>query len=381
MFNNYNNGGTLIQVNAPAQVLSYDAWYYQQTGSSSNVPYLMLFIRDLGIRVAGDYSNVTTPVVQLSRVWCELEDTYLEASGYFNAQQNFILGMCYGAGPPGQVPVWKDVYLWEAVGGITGSGVLTVLYHKSEGFRWIGGGIGLDHTVTSGNLAILNMDAMGHFAMLENIAVFTSPLVPKGSMYAFAINNGCNILSYYLKDVYPSYVNQGYVVSGNHDFEAVYGGCPSMPNIPTGYTPVGVLVEWDPSVSANEPLVPPPPLGAVKIINYSVRNQSVSVTPGTSGSYGSSAFIDLFFAIINAIIINVSGVASGETITVNLTFYYTDGTSKSLTKQFTSSTTYQLTPSDLASLAYTAPFWYLQVQASSNLSSTSASVTVQAVTQ
>jgi len=373
-------GGTWIDINAPAQVLSYNAWLDQTTGTKQYLQYPMLFIRDLGIRVAGDYSNVTTPVIQLYRVWCELEDVYLEASGYFNAQQGFILGMCYGEGPPGQAPVWKDVYLWESIGSITGSGVLSVLYHKSEGFRWIGGGNGLNHTITSGNLAMLNIDAMSHFAMLEHIPIFTSPAVPQGGMYAFMINNGCGLLSYYLKDIYLNFASQGYVKSGNHDIEAVYGGCPSMPNIPSAYSPVGVIVEWDPSIGANEPLAPPPPLGGVKIIN-SIRNQSVSVTPGTSGSYGSSAFIDLFFAVINAIIINVSGVASGETITVNLTFYYTDGTSKSLTKQFTSSTTYQLTPSDLASLAYTAPFWYLQVQASSNLSSTSASVTVQAITQ
>jgi hypothetical protein len=377
---NIKPGGTWIQINAPAQVLSYNAWLDQQTGTRQFLNYPMLYFRDLGIRVLGDYSNVTTPPFNLYRVWCNLENVYLEASGWFNAQQGFILGMCYGEGPPGVASFWNNVYLWESVWGITGSGILAVLYHKSEGFRWIGGGIGLNHTITSGNLAILNMDAMGRFAMLENIPIFISPAVPQGGMYAFAINGSCGLLSYYLKDVYLNFASQGYVVSGNHDFEAVYGGCPSMPNIPTGYSPVGVLVEWVPGVGTNEPLAPSPPLGGVKILN-SVRNQSVSVTPGTSGSYGSSAFIDLLFAVINAIIINVSGVASGETITVNLTFYYTDTSSKSLTKQFTSSTTYQLTPSDLASLAYTAPFWYLQVQAASNLSSTSASVTVQAVTQ
>jgi hypothetical protein len=272
------------------------------------------------------------------------------------------------------------VYFWESVWGINGSGILRVLLHKSEGFRWIGGGIGLNHTVTSGNLVILDLSAMDHFAMLENITIFTSGAVPKGGMYAFAIDSDCGLLTYYLKDIYLYFASQGYVVSGNHDFETVNGGCGPYPNIPSGYTPIGVIVEWDPGISANEPLVPPPPAGGVKIIN-SIRSQSVSVTLGTSGNYGSSAFIDLFFATINAIMINVSGVASGETITVNLTFYYTDASSKSLTKQFTSSTTYQLTPSDLASLAYTAPFWYLQVQASSNLSSTSASVTVQAITQ
>jgi len=377
---NIKPGGTWIQINAPAQVLSYNAWLDQQTGTRQFLNYPMLYFRDLGIRVLGDYRNVTTPPFNLYRVWCNLENVYLEAGGYFNAQQGFILGMCHGEGPPGVASFWRNVYLWEGVGGITGSGILRVLLHKSEGFRWIGGGIGLNHTVTSGNLVILDLSAMNHFAMLENVTIFKSGLVPKGSMYAFATNSDCGLLTYYLKDVYLYFASQGYVVSGNHDFETIYGGCSPYPNIPSGYTPIGVIVEWDIGISANEPLVPPPPLGGLKILN-SVRNQSVSVTPGTSGSYGSSAFIDLFFAVINAIIINVSGVASGETITVNLTFYYTDGTSKSLTKQFTSSTTYQLTPSDLASLAYTAPFWYLQVQTASNLSSTSASVTVQAVTQ
>ena len=134
--------------------------------------------------------------------------------------------------------------------------------------------------------------------------------------------------------------------------------------------------------------MPPPPQGFVHYVGV-IRTQNVNVPVGTGGSYGSPAYVDLLKAIINAIIINVSGVASGETITVNLTFNYSDGTTKSLTKQFTSSTTYQLTPSDIASIAYYGPasniwqpfLWYLQVQASSNLSSTSASVTVQAITQ
>jgi hypothetical protein len=379
-YSNIDLGGTYIYISAPAQLISYNQWQIQQTGTSTNPPYPLLFIRDLGIFVYGNYSNVTNPPIALSRVWCELENVHLEAGGYFNSSQGFILGMCYGSGPPGWAPVWKNVYLWESVESITGSGLLTVLYHKSEGFRWIGGGIGINHTVTSGNLAILNINAMNHFAMLENIPIFISGAVPKGGMYAFAVNNGCNTLSYYIKDIYLNFAGAGNTASGRHDFEAIYGGCPSLPNIPGGYTPVGVIAEWDISIPANEPLVPPPPLGGIKILN-SIRSQNVSVTPGTSGNYGSSSFIDLYFAIINAITINVSGVASGETITVNLTFYHVDGSSQSMTKQFTSNTTYQLTPSDLVYIANTIPLWYLQVQASSNLSSTTASMTVQAVTQ
>jgi len=81
--------------------------------------------------------------------------------------------------------------------------------------------------------------------------------------------------------------------------------------------------------------------------------------------------------------INVSNVASGEAITVKLTMYYVDGSSTSETLSFSSSTTYTLGLNDYLNLANTSgvPKRYLQVQASSNLSSTSASVTVQAVTQ
>ena len=363
-------GGTWIDINAPAQVLSYNAWLNQQTGTSNYLPYPMLFIKNLGIRVAGDYSNVTTPVIQLYRVWCNLENVFLEAAGYFNTQQGFILGMCYGEGPPGQAPVWKDVYLWESVGGITGSGVLSVLYHRSESFIWEGGGVGCNHTVTGNQLAILNLDAM-NTVYLHSIDEFDSGAEPANSLYAYIVNsNGYNTLHYVLDMVglpAPQYLYNGYHI---------------MP-LP-GVSHVNVeVISTVPSL-----LVPPPPQGFVHYVGV-IRTQNVNVPVGTGGSYGSPAYVDLLKAIINAIIINVSGVASGETITVNLTFNYSDGTTKSLTKQFTSSTTYQLTPSDIASIAYYGPasnagqpfLWYLQVQASSNLSSTSASVTVQAVTQ
>jgi len=361
-------GGTWIDINAPAQILSYNAWLNQQTGTKHYLNYPMLFIRDLGIRVAGNYSNATTPVIQLYRVWCNLENVYLEASGWFNAQQGFILGMCYGEGPPGVVPVWKNVYLWESVGRITGSGVLRVLYHRSEGFIWEGGGVGINHGVSGNQLAILDLDAM-ETAILNSIDVFYSPAVPNNSMYAYIVSsNGYNVIHYELIGVEmpPS--------------QYLYNGYHIMPH-PT-VNNVNVIVD---STSAPT-LIPPPPKGFVHYVGL-IRNQSVSVPVGTSGSYGSPAYVDLLMAVINAIIISVSNVASGETITVNLSFYYSDGTVKTLTKQFTSSTTYQLTPSDLASIAYfpsgaIGPFlWYLQVQASSNLSSTSASVTVQAITQ
>jgi len=365
-------GGTWIELYAPAQVLSYDAWYYQQTGTNTWVPYLYLFIRDLGIWVHGDYSNVTSPVIQLSRVWCNLENVYLEVGPYsfFNAQQGFILGMCYGEGPPGQASVWRNVYLSESVGGITGSGVLSVLYHRSESFIWEGGGVTCNHTVTGNQLAILNLDAM-NTVYLHSIDEFDSSAEPANSLYAYIVNgNGYNTIHYVLDMV------------GLPGPQALYNGYHIMP-LP-GVSNVNVeVINTAPSL-----LVPPPPQGFVHYVGV-IRTQNVNVPVGTGGSYGSPAYVDLLKAIINAIIINVSGVASGETITVNLTFNYSDGTTKSLTKQFTSATTYQLTPSDIASIAYYGPasnagqpfLWYLQVQASSNLSSTSASVTVQAVTQ
>jgi len=214
------------------------------------------------------------------------------------------------------------------------------------------------------------LDAM-NTVYLHSIDEFDSGAEPANSLYAYIVNsNGYNTLHYVLDMVglpAPQYLYNGYHI---------------MP-LP-GVSHVNVeVISTVPSL-----LVPPPPQGFVHYVGV-IRTQNVNVPVGTGGSYGSPAYVDLLKAIINAIIINVSGVASGETITVNLTFNYSDGTTKSLTKQFTSSTTYQLTPSDIASIAYYGPasnagqpfLWYLQVQASSNLSSTSASVTVQAVTQ
>jgi len=366
-----NMGNTTIVLRPPAQILSYNAWLNQQTGTTNYLPYPMLFIRNLGIVVAGGgagYTNVTTPVVQLYRVWCELENVYLNAVGYFNAQQGFILGMCYGEGPPGVAPVWKNVYLDEGIWGITGSGILRVLYHRSEGFIWEGGGVSLLHTVSGNQLAILDLDAM-NTAVLNSIDVFwDSSVVPNNSMYAYIVNsNGYNVIHYRLIGV--EMPPKQFLYNGYHIMPL-----PTVNNVNVELT------------STTYPtLIPPPPQGFVRYVGL-IRNQSVSVPVGTGGSYGSPAYVDLLMAVIYAIIINVSNVASGETITVNLSFYYSDGTVKTLTKQFTSSTTYQLTPSDIASIAYfpsgaIEPFlWYLQIQASSNLSSTSASVTVQAIT-
>jgi len=111
--------------------------------------------------------------------------------------------------------------------------------------------------------------------------------------------------------------------------------------------------------------------------------QSVSVPVGTGGSYGNAVNINVAYADILGITISVSNVASGETISVKLTMVYADGSTASETLTFSSSTTYTLGLDDYLNLANTSglPKWYLQVQASSNLSSTSASVTVQVVTQ
>ena len=93
--------------------------------------------------------------------------------------------------------------------------------------------------------------------------------------------------------------------------------------------------------------------------------------------------ISVAYANILGITISVSNVASGETISVELTMVYADGSTTSETLTFNSSTTYTLGLNDYLNLANTSgvPKKYLQVQASSNLSSTSATVTVEVVTQ
>jgi len=362
MFNNYNNGGTLIQINAPAQVLSYNAWLAQQTGTKQYLQYPMLFIRNLGIRVVGDYSNVTTPVIQLYRVWCELEDVYLEARGYFNAQQGFILGMCYGEGPPGQAPVWKDVYLWETIFGITGSGELDVLYHRSEGFAWIGGGVGHNTPYQNSQLVPIHLGSVEvTLNVLQSLPLFISPPSAKPSMLYYIRSAGpLELVDVELPDL--SYVSSGYHI-----------------NVGNGS---GIVIDgWTTIHEAGPPTVP-------RVYGFLYQpgmllKQSVSVPVGTSGSYGSAVNINVAYANIVGITISVTNVASGETISVKLTMVYADGSTTSETLTFTSSTTYTLGLNDYMNLANTSgmPKWYLQVQASSNLSSTSASVTVQVVTQ
>jgi len=362
MFNNYNNGGTLIQINAPAQVLSYNAWLDQQTGTKQYLQYPMLFIKNLGIRVIGDYSNVTTPVIQLYRVWCELEDVYLEASGYFNAQQGLILGMCYGEGPPGQAPVWRDVYLWETVLGITGSGELDVLYHRSEGFAWIGGGVGHNTPYQNNQLVPIHLGSVEvTLNVLQSLPLFISPPSAKPSMLYYIRSAGpLELVDVELPDL--SYVSSGYHI-----------------NVGNGS---GIVINrWTTIHEAGPPTVP-----TVYGFLYQpgmLLKQSVSVPVGTGGSYGNAVNINVAYADILGITISVSNVASGETISVKLTMVYADGSTTSETLTFSSSTTYTLGLNDYLNLANTSgmPKQYLQVQASSNLSSTSASVTVQVITQ
>jgi hypothetical protein len=358
---NVEMGGTWIDINAPAQVLSYNAWLDQQTGTKQYLPYPMLFIRDLGIRVSGDYSNVTTPVIQLYRVWCNLENVYLEASGWFNAQQGFILGMCYGEGPPGVASFWKNVYLSEGV-GITGSGELDVLYHRSEGFTWIGGGVTHNTGSQNNQLVPIHLGSVEvTLNVLQSLPLFISSSSAKPSMLYYIRSAGpLELVDVELPDL--SYVSSGYHINVGNGSSIVINRWTTIHEAgpPTEPTVYGFL--YQPGM---------------------LLKQSISVPVGTSGSYGSAVNINVAYANIVGITISVSNVASGETISVKLTMVYADGSTASETLTFSSSTTYTLGLNDYMNLANTSglPKWYLQAQAASNLSSTSASVTVQAITQ
>jgi hypothetical protein len=270
--------------------------------------------------------------------------------------------MCYGEGPPGQAPVWKDVYLWETVLGITGSGELDVLYHRSEGFTWIGGGVGHNTPYQNNQLVPIHLGSVEvTLNVLQSLPLYISPVSAKPSMLYYIRSAGpLELVDVELPDL--SYVSSGY-------------------HIDVGNGSNMVINRWTTIHEAGPPTVP-----TVYGFLYQpgmLLKQSVSVPVGTSGSYGSAVKINVAFANIVGITISVSNVASGETISVELTMVYTDGSTTSETLTFSSSTTYTLGLSDYMNLANASglPKWYLQVQASSNLSSTSASVTVQVITQ
>ena len=113
-----------------------------------------------------------------------------------------------------------------------------------------------------------------------------------------------------------------------------------------------------------------------------MRKVSGSPAVGTGGSFGDA--IDLAppsdYGRLHpfSVKIEVSGIAAGETITVKITAVYSDNSSQSVDKSYTTDGTYYLDIGDLHALYKDGVYIKkLQAQASSDQSSTSASVTVE----
>jgi len=114
--------------------------------------------------------------------------------------------------------------------------------------------------------------------------------------------------------------------------------------------------------------------------NFKVTGVSVSV--GTGGAYGSAVNITSLSGVITYPRVKITWggtFGSGETVTVQITAVYTDSSTVSITKSATATGSTWLTDDDIEALiAQGKDITRLQVSASSNLSSTSVTVTVDA---
>jgi len=109
---------------------------------------------------------------------------------------------------------------------------------------------------------------------------------------------------------------------------------------------------------------------------------SVSVPVGTNNSYGSNAYAYPFgnyfhlFNNFDAVITIGGSLASGETITVKITLFFSDGSSTYITKTYTATGTYELSIADKVSLQQNGKdIQYIVFNAMSNQASTNATVT------
>jgi len=109
---------------------------------------------------------------------------------------------------------------------------------------------------------------------------------------------------------------------------------------------------------------------------------SVSVPVGTNNLYGSGAIAYPFgnyfhlFNDFDAVITIGGSLASGETITVKITLYFSDGSSSYIIKTYTATGTYELGIADKVSLLQNGKdIQYIMFNAMSNQASTNATVT------
>jgi hypothetical protein len=253
------------------------------------------------------------------------------------------------------------VYAGFQVGEVIGSsGGVYGINLSYEGFDWIGGGVSLNVPAQNGRFIPLELCGGANTRVrLISLPLYISPATVQPSMM------------YYIETQCPE-VELVDVELPETSYTAT--GC--QLNVPIAIVRRTIIHEGGPQI------VPVDCNGFVYQEGMLLK-QTVSVPVGTGGSYGSAVNVNVAYANIVGITISVSNVASGETISVELTMVYADGSTASETLTFSSSTTYTLGLNDYMNLANTSgvPKRYLQVQAASNLSSTSASVTVQAITQ
>jgi len=114
--------------------------------------------------------------------------------------------------------------------------------------------------------------------------------------------------------------------------------------------------------------------------NFKVTGLSVPI--GVSGAYGSAVSITSLSGIITYPRVKITWggtFGTGETVTVQITAVYSDGTTASITKSATAVGSLWLTDDDVfALITQGKDITQLQVSASSNLASTSVTVTVNA---
>jgi len=350
---------TIIQINAPNTVQSYSAATGQSIGAAQ---WLNLFMRDLGINVNGNYSSFTGSIFNMYQVWAKLDNVILSGS-YLSLQTPTSIFLFGGSSAPGHSAVWTNVYASLQVGEVVGSsGGVYGINLSYEGFDWIGGGVSLNVPAQNGRFIPLELSGGANTRVrLISLPLYISSATVQPSMMYYIRTTGPEIELVDVELPETSYISSGCQVAG------------------TG----GVVIVRRTIIHEGGSQIVPAVCGGFVYQEGMLLSQSVSVPVGTGGSYGSAVNINVAYANIVGITINVSNVASGETISVKLTMNYADGSTTSETLTFNSSTTYTLGLSDYLNLANTSgiPKRYLQVQAASNLSSTSASVTVQAVTQ
>ena len=112
------------------------------------------------------------------------------------------------------------------------------------------------------------------------------------------------------------------------------------------------------------------------------KTSGLSISVGTGGAYGSASTITSPSGIITYPRIKITWggtFGTGETVTVQITAVYSDGTTASITKSATATGSLWLTDDDVfALIAQGKDIVQIQVSASSNLASTSVTVTVNA---